>query len=379
MYSFPEKLKITPSDRFFFTCPSHGFIPPVLSLIDKIISHDPEINIIVMNEQMRLFWRQLVRKQGVHWNVILLNTASPGRYRNILSWLKIKPLIMKLFEDHFKSVKNAHFYCCGHASDFVLFSLVKLIAKENTVVFLNIDYGETQKIYTLRALILLLHTRVFYGIDVKARRFPFSDEPLIFLSDRYFRKLDIELHQFEYYYDAGLLKKYNPIPDRYISGKRIIWLGDDCSFYDGEMEDQILDLLKAIKNIVAGNFAESEVICKPHPNPSFRSEASTSVCSGYEELPSFMNADFMLPSPDIRFVLGGISAVLSTAAKNSPVMAISYVKLMPFKDRKVKSLMVEFWMALADQKIIYVESLDELNLLFKEQKDVNPRKKPVCS
>lgn len=373
MYSFPDNLVITSSDKFYFTCPSYGFISPVLSLIDEIISRNPEINIIVMDEQMRLFWHHLITTNNFNWNLILLNTKPPGRFRNVLSWFKIRLIIRRLYEDNFKSIENSYFYCCGHAVDLVLFSLVKLIAKKNTVVFLNIFYTNTRKCYNLKALTLLLHAWLIYRLDVSVRSFDFNKSPHICLSERFFKKLNAELHEFKYHYDARLLKKYNPIPDRYTSDKKIIWLDDDCSFYDRKMQVQILNCFKAIKNIIDENFAKNEVLFKPHPNPGFHAKNLTSIYGDYEELPSFMNADFIISKPNIKFILGGMSAVLSTSAKNTNIMAISYLNLMPFKDQKIKRSMVELWMQESDQKILYIDSLEELNLLFKKQKEFSAR------
>ena len=368
MYSFPHNIVITSSDKFYFTCPSYGFISPVLSLIDEVISKNPEINIIVMGEQMRLFWDQLITNNNLNWNLIFLNTKHPGRYRNVLSWLKIRPTIRKLFDDNFRSVKNAYFYCCGYAVDSILFSLVKLIAIKNTVVFLNIFYSEAPKNYSLKSLLLLIHTWTFCRINVSIRCFVFDKTPYVCLSERYFKKLNIQLHEFKYFYDASLLQKYNPIPARYTSGKKIMWLDDDCSYYDRKMQGQILNYFKTMKSIIDENFTKNEVLYKPHPNPYFKSKNLTSIYGDYEELPSFMNADFIISNPNIKYILGGMSAVLSTAAKNTDIKVISYLKLMPFKDQKVKKSMMELWMQESDQNILYIDSLDELNSLFNKWK-----------
>lgn len=372
MYSFPDNLVINSSDKFYFTCPSYGFISPVLSIIDEIISKNPEINIIVMDEQMRLFWQQLISNKSLNWNIIYLDTAPPGRYRNVLSWLKIRPTIRKLFNDNFRSVENSYFYCCGPAVDSILFSVVKLIAKKNTVVFLNIFYSETHKSYSLKSLLLLIHTWVFCGINVNVRYYNFDYKgPFVCLSERYFKKLNIPLHEFKYHYNASLLQKYNPIPARYTSGKNIMWLDDDCSYYDRKLQGQILNFFKAIKSIIDDNFTKNEVLYKPHPNPYFKSKNLTSIYSAYEELPFFMNADFVISNPNIKYILGGMSAVLSTAAKNTNIKVISYMKLMPFEDQEIKKRMLQLWMQESSQKIIFIDSLEELNILFKIGKSNN--------
>ena len=373
MYSIPDNLVITSTTRFFINCPSHGFIAPVLSIIDEIVSANPEINIIVMNEQMRLFWDQLITNKGFNWNLIVLDTKPPGRYRDVLSWLKIRPFIRKLFEDNFKSVENSYFFCCGNAIDLALFSLARLIAKKNTVVFLNIFYANARKLYSLRALMLLIHTWVFYRMDVTIRSFDFHKSPQVWLSDRFFKKLNTQLHEFKYLYDARLLQKYDPIPARYTLDKKLMWLDDDCSFYDKKLEGQILNCFKAIKRIIDDNFAKHEVLFKPHPNRDFQAKHLTSIYGDYEELPAFMNADFVLPKPDIEFILGGMSAVLSTAAKNTNITVISYFKLMPFTDQEIRRSMLELWMQESCQKILFIESLEELNFLFKKQKQFNAR------
>lgn len=368
MYSFPKNLVITSSDKFYFTCPSYGLISPVLSLIDEIIPKNPEINIIVMDEQIRLFWDNLMTNKSLDLNLIFLNTKPPGRFRNVLSWLKIRPLIRQLFEDNFKSIENSYFYCCGHAIDLVLFSLVRLIAKKNTVVFLNILYPDAPRLYSLIALILLIHTWVFYRLDVTIRCFGFQQTPFVFLSDRFFKKLNIPLHEFKYHYDARLLQKYNSIPSRYTSGKKIMWLDDDCLVYGSKMQDQVLNCFKAIKSIIDENFTKNEVLFKPHPNLMSHTKNPTSIYADYEEMPSFMNADFIISNPNIKFILGGFSAVLSTAAINTDIMAISYLKLMPFQDQKTKSREIEFLMQLGGQKVLFINSLEELNILFKKSK-----------
>jgi hypothetical protein len=366
MYSIPDDLVITSLDKFYFTCPSYGFISPVLSIIDEIILHNPEIHIIVTDEQMKLFWSQLIAKKDLNWNLIYLNTKQPGRYRDVLSWLKIRPFLRKLFEDNFKSIENSHFYWSGY--DLVLFSLVRLVSKKNTVVFLNIFYEKARTMYSLKNLILLIHTWLFYRMDVDIRTFSFRRSPQIWLSERFLKKLNIEFHEFRYYYNSRLLKKYNTIPSHYTLRKRIMWLGDDCSLYDSRMEGKIINCFKAIKSIIDENFVNDEVLFKPHPNPFFNAKPSTSISYDYEGLPSFMNSDFILANSNIQFILGGVSAVLATAARDTEIIAISYLNLMPFKDEKTKRVMVEFWAKLGDRKILFVNSLEELSLLLKEVK-----------
>lgn len=372
MYSFPENLKITSSDKFYFTCPSYGFISPLLSLIDEIISENPAINIIVTDEQMRIFWDQLITNKNLDWNLIFLDTRPPGRYRNILSWFKIRPHISNLFENNFKSVEGAYFYCCGTAIDLVLFSLVKLIAIRNTVVFLDISYPDTQKSYNLKSLFLLIHTWLFYRLDVTIRRFDYKETPFVFLSGRYFKKLDVPLHKFKYHYNASLLQKYNPIPARYTANKKIVWLDDDGSVYGDTMQDQVLKRFKEMKKIIDANFAQNEVLLKAHPNPhpDFHAENLAPIYDGYEELPSFMNADFIISNPNIQFILGGNSAVLSTAAIHTDIIAISYLQLMPFEDPEIKDNLIEFLMQLSDRTILFVDSLRELNVLFQKSRAV---------
>lgn len=368
MYSFPDNLEITSSDKFYFTCPSYGFISPVLSLIDEIISKNPEINIIVMDEQMRLFWDQLITNKSFNWNLIYLNTKPPGRYRDILSWLKIRPAIRKLFEDNFKSIKNSHFFCCGHVSDLILFSLVRLIAKQNDVVFLNISYYDTYKRYSLKSLILLIHTWLFYGIDVSIRCSDLDKSPHVYLSERFFQKINAQLYEFKYHYDPSLLEKYYPVPTSCTSGKIIVWLDDDSCIYERKMRSHSLICLKAMKSIIDDNFAKNEVLYKRHPSPEFHSKGFTSIYSDYEELPSFMNADFVIANPNIKFILGGFSAVLCTAAKNSNITVISYAKIIPFEDQKFIRRMIEYWMKESDQRILFLDSLEEFKILLEKQR-----------
>ncbi|MGV8058413.1 MAG: hypothetical protein AB2L12_10375 [Smithellaceae bacterium] len=368
MYSFPENFNINSSDKFYFTCSSYGFISPILSLIDKIISKSSDINIIVMDEQMDLFWRQLITNRSLEWNLIYINTKLPGRYRNVLSWLKIKPAIKKLFEDNFKAVRNSHFFCCGHVSDLILFSLVKLLAKQNNIVFLNIFYSDTYICYSLKSLLLLVHTWLFYDIDVSIRCSVINKSPQIYLSELFFKKINAQLYEFKYHYDPSLLQKYYPIPTSYTSDKKIMWLDDDSCIYERKMQSHSLTCLKAIKSIVDSNFANNEVLYKRHPSQEFHSKGFAAIYSDYLELPSFINADFVISNPNIKFILGGFSAVLCTAAKNSNIKAISYVKMIPFEDQNFTRHMVEYWMKESDQKILFPDSLEELkNMIVKRE------------
>jgi hypothetical protein len=144
-----------------------------------------------------------------------------------------------------------------------------------------------------------------------------------------------------------------------------MWLDDDCLSYDSRMKDETLNCLKTIKKIIDENFAKNEVLIKPHPNHYFNSKASASIYDDYEKLPSFMNADFILANSNIQFILGGVSAVLSTASKHTDITAISYLNLMPFEDENAKRNMVKFWTQVGDQKILFINSLAELNFLLK--------------
>jgi hypothetical protein len=154
-------------------------------------------------------------------------------------------------------------------------------------------------------------------------------------------------------------------------------IGDDCLLYDRKMQDQILNYFIAIKNIIDENFTHNEVLIKHHPNPMFNSKDITWIYDDYEELPSFMNADFIISKPNIKFIIGGHSALLSTAAKNTNIMAISYLKLMPFKDQQIKRSLVEYWMEESDQNILHIDSLEELNFLFKK-KELSDRETADC-
>ena len=318
-----------------------------------------------MDEHMRLFWRQLIAAKEFPWNCIMLNTNPPGRFRDILSWFRIRPAVRKLYEKNFKSINNSYFFCCGHATNFILFALVKMIAKTNTVVFLNIFYVQLRRFYSLKALFLILHTRILYQLDVTVRRFDYSKTPLVFLSNRYFKKLSIPLYEFKYHYDDLLLKKYNSIPTHFKSGKKILLLVDDCISYDIKRTVAISNWFKAIKTIIDENFDFEEVLYKPHPNPVFNSKASISICRDYEQLPSFMNADFIIANSRLQFIIGGVSAVLSTAAAYTDITAISYLNLMPFENEKTKRRMVRFWTQVGEGKIHFINSLEELSVLLK--------------
>ena len=215
----------------------------------------------------------------------------------------------------------------------------------------------------------MLHTWIFYRLNVVIKRFDYKETPFIFLSERYFKKLGIQLHEFQYHYDVRLFQKYNPIPACYTAGKKIVWLDDDCSLYGSEMQDRVFDSLKEIKSIIDKNFTPQEILLKSHPNPIFHAKNLVPIYRDYEELPSFMNADFVISNPDVRFILGGNSAVLSTAAIHTNVAAISYLKLMPFQDQNTKRDVIDFLIRLGDQKILFVDSLEELDLLFKTEKN----------
>jgi hypothetical protein len=252
----------------------------------------------------------------------------------------------------------------------VLFSLVRLIAKKNTVLFLNIFYTNARKHYSLKALFLLLHTWIFYGIDVTIRSFDFNKSPQVWLSERFFKKLNTELYEFKYHYDARLLQKYNPIPISHTLDKKVLWLDDDSLLYVKNIRDRSLSCLKALKSIIDKKFAKNEVLYKRHPSPEFHSKGLTSIYSDYEECPFFMNADFIISNPNIKLILGGLSAVLCTAAKNTNIVAISYIKLIPFEDEDSKRSNIEYWMQESDNKIIFLDSPEELNFLIEKTKNL---------
>ncbi|WP_022668282.1 hypothetical protein [Desulfospira joergensenii] len=366
VYSFPKNIKIAHSDKFYFTCPSYGFITPILSIIDEIMPANPQIEIIVMNEQMRLFWQQLITSKSLSWNLVFLPTRPPGRFRNALSWLRIRPAIRKLYEKNFKSVAGAYFFCCGHGSDLILFSLVKMIASENKVIFLNIQTTETIRVLNLKALVLYLHNWVIYRLDITIRRFQFSEKPRVFLSKNFFKKLGAPFHEFKYFYCHNLLKKYNSIPSQYISGKKLLVLADTYLIYDKKKKEEIHNCLQEIKQTIGRNFSRSEVLYKLHPNSMFQREDIDKIFEEYEKMPSFMSADFIFSDSKIEFIIGSLSAALSTAAKHTDITAISYSKLMPFEKQKIKKKnMLDFWSEESDQKIRFIGSIEELDSIFR--------------
>ena len=365
LYSFPKNITVNNCDKFYFICPSYGFITPILSIIDGILPANPQIYIVVMNEQMRLFWQQLIANKNLSWKLSFLPTRPPGRLRNVLSWFKIRPAIRKLYEENFKSVAGAYFFCCGHGSDLILFSLIKMIALKNKVVFLNIHTAETIRVLNLKALIFFLHNWFIYRLDITIRRFEFSEKPRVFLSESFFKRLGVPFYEFKYFYCQSLLKRYNSIPSQYISGKKILLLADTYFFYDKMKKEQIQNCLQKIKQTIENNFDKSEVLYKLHPNSMFQRIEIDKIFEEYEKLPSFMNADFLFSNSKIEFIIGSFSAVLGTAAKYTDITAISYSKLMPFEKKKTKKKVLDFWSEESDQKIRFIESIEELDSIFK--------------
>lgn len=355
------------SNKYYFTCPSYGFITSILSVIDRIVTHDPEITIFVLDEQMRRFWQLLITANNLDWKITTLNTKIPGRFRNIRSWLKIRHIENRLFEDHFRAISQSYFYCCGSANDLILFSLIDRIAKNNRVVFLDLVSVAFPALYNLKSAVVLIHTWFFYRLDVRILNV--AGQPSIFLSDAFFKKRKIQHKRINYLYDPDLLRKYNPLSPSLTSGKIILWLDDDSLTYTKKLRGDILVFLRALKRIVDQHFAKDEVLYKRHPNPGFQSRDFTAIYDDYDEYPSYVSADFILSNSNIRYVVGGLSAVLSAAAKNSGIRVVSYAKFVPYEDQAYKRRVIDLRMRESDQKISFPDSMEELFSLF----DANPK------
>lgn len=190
--------------------------------------------------------------------------------------------------------------------------------------------------YSLKSLIVFLHARLFYGIDVKILNV--NNQPYPYLSDRFFKKLKIQREKgLGYVYDTHLLEKYNPVDDSLTSGKSILWLNDNCWLFEHKTNGNVREVLITIKEYIDARFKKTEVLYKCHPNPRFQSSKLASICQEYAECPSYIPADFLLFNASVKFIIGGFSTILSTAAKNTNITTISYVKLIPFEDEGEKA------------------------------------------
>jgi len=353
------------SHKYYFVCPSYGFISPILSIIESTTSHHPEITIFVIDEQMRLFWQHLIIEKDLDWKLIQLNATVPGRFRNVRSWLNVRFIVKRLYEDHFRSICHSSFYCCGSANNLVLFSLIKRIAKNNHVIFLDLSSITFPKLYSLKSFIVLIHTWIFYRLDVSIRNI--AGQPGVFLSEGFFAKHNIQRCQFEYHYDERLLQKYNPVCGSYTQGKRVLWLDDDSLTYTEKLRDDIHTFLRSLKCIIDTHFEKKEILFKRHPNPGFQSTGFQTIYSDYDEYPSYLSADFIISNGHIEVMLGNLSAVLSTAAKNSSILTISYAKLIPYEDEHYKRCLIDLRIRESNQKVIFIESLEELESLLHNQ------------
>jgi hypothetical protein len=362
MCPMQDKPVIPSSDVYYFTCPSYGFISLILSIIEEIPTVNPQITIIVFDDQMRSFWCQLTANNRLNWTILLLQTKIPGRFRHVRSWMKIRPTVNRLFKDHFLPIRHSCFVCCGSANDVILFSLIKRIAPHNVIIFLDIAALDTPALYNVKSLILLLHTWIFYKLDVTIRNV--AGQPSIFLSSRFFTNRNIRHHKLEYYYNADLLRKYNPVSASLTHGIKLLWLDDDSLTYSRPLRHEIHVCLRALKRIVDSHFAKHEVLYKRHPNPGFHSREFKSIYADYAEFPSHISADFIFTNSGIQYILGGLSVVLSTAARNSDMSAISYAKLIPYEDEDYKRQVIELRVQDSDQKIVFLDSVDEFQALL---------------
>jgi hypothetical protein len=91
-----------------------------------------------------------------------------------------------------------------------------------------------------------------------------------------------------------------------------------------------------------------------------------SVYQGCTEYPSHIPADFILCDSQIKFVIGGCSVTLSVAGKHTHAVAISYVKLIPFRNEAYKQHLMDYWLQESGGKVVFPDSIEEFISLISE-------------
>ena len=355
---------LMPGNYYFFSL-SYSNIPAILSIIEKLDSTDANINIIVHIESHRLFWQELIRSKYSPWRVIFLNTVE-GSLKNPLLWFKTRQSTRRMFKMYFQALRDAHIYLFSLSPPLQVLTLIKLLTRRNSIYFLDCDRRVFPKWHSLRSSIYRLLLHFLYGIDVDMVRIGDSAAP--FLARSFIKKAKVQQltrQDYQDYYDVGILQKYDFVDSEIKAGKHIVLLDDDCYLYESPTSrEAYYRMLNTLKKVIESNFSRGEVLFKRHPNPAFHTRDFAPIYRDYLEYPYYVPADFIFLDPNIRFVVGGHSTTLASAARYFNVKSISYLKLVPFHNEDFKAHIIELLKSESDNKIAFPDSWEELNSLL---------------
>jgi len=350
-------------NNYYFFSLAYSNVPQILSIIEKLDIKNPNINIVVHIKSHRLFWRELIKHNNLKWKVIFLNTNIKGSLKNPLSWIRIRKRIDLLFKRNFQSVCSSHIYFFSSSFGLMVFALVKLLAKRNRLYFIDCDKRVYPEWYDLKNIVKWFLMRLLYRVEIKIVKV--DDHTVPTLSKRFFEKAKIqEIGEREDFYDTEILKKYNFANGSITINKRIVWLDDDIGSYVSLSSEGVCQILNKLKNIIEGNFSKNEILFKRHPNLHFHTRNFSSIYGSYSEYPCYVPADFIFLEPSIKFVIGGCSTVLPIASLHHSVKAISYLRLVPFRNESYKNYIIGILKKESNNKIILPDSWDALRSLL---------------
>lgn len=358
------------SNDYYFFCLAYSNIPAILSIVERKGISKSNIYIVVTLESRRLFWQDLIKYNNLKWKIIFLEKIPNYNLKNPLNWHKIRKDIKLIFENNFKFVNYSNIYFFSHSFALDAFALIKILSKaKNKIYFLDMDkfeYPKWHKLYKLKRVIgLLILGYLCFGVDISIAD---CGMPFPTLSKRFFENLNVQkLSEKKYPYDIDILRKYNFVNKDITENKSIVLLDDDCFPQSSLSKENYLIFLGKLKSLIDLHFKRSEVLFKRHPSIAFHTKEFNSIYIDYSECPSYISTDFIFIEPSIRWVVGGRSTVLKNIPKYyNNVKSISYLKLLPFHDKKkLKKILIKRHIKESDNKINLPNSLEELNLLLK--------------
>lgn len=351
------------TNSYYFFSLAYSNIPPILSIIERLNVANSDINIVLHIESHRLFWQQLIEHNNLKWNVIFLDTNIKSNLKNPFSWIRIRKRINLLFKRNFQSVCRSHIYFFSSSFGLMVFALVKLLAKKNRLYFIDCDKRVYPEWYDLKNIVKWFLMRLLYRVEIKIVKVDDHTAPT--LSKRFFEKAKVQkIGEREDFYDTEILKKYNFANGSIIANKRIVWLDDDTGSHVSLSSEGVCQMLNKLKNIIEGNFSKNEILFKRHPNPHFHTRDFSSIYASYSEYPYHIPADFIFLEPSIKFTIGGYSTVLPIASLHHNVKAISYLRLVPFRDESYKNYIIGILKKESDNRIIFPNSWEALRCLL---------------
>jgi len=240
---------------------------------------------------------------------------------------------------------------------------MKLVVRRNFVVFMRFTPSGLKKMYSFKSLIVYFHTWFFYGIR-EIEILNVNNQPYPMLAESFHRKLNAPVYRYKHVYDNDLARKYNPLSERLLAGKSVLLLDDDCWSNERTGGDSVR-VLEKMKEHISRVMGSDKVLYKRHPSPQFHSKTMGSIYGEYAECPSYVPADFVICNPQIRYVIGGASVVLSAAARHTDALAISYLKLVPFKNEAYKQFLIDYLKDVASDRILFLDTIDDFYSLVK--------------